>query len=171
MKPFQALLVATCLMLPLVGVAQNTELSGVWGGQLSANDQTIDAEWEFSANGFPIFSYVNNQGAARTVELSQVGQKIQYVPKGGGVQTYVLQDMSLQPNRLAYVVRSSFERSRNGDLDQQYSVTQVDLLLTTAGLKTTLVVQSESYLSDKDLSTGGPSQTVYSGLLQRLRKN
>ena len=61
------------------------DMSGAWKGRLaSADGSQADVQIDFSAKGFPLYSYTNNQGLTRQLELSQVGQHIEYVPPGGG---------------------------------------------------------------------------------------
>ena len=70
------------------------EFSGSWKGTLSGTDgSAADVQIEFSPQGFPLYTYINNKGLARQAELSQVGQTVEYVPAGGGVQRVVVKSV------------------------------------------------------------------------------
>ena len=58
--------------------------------------QAADFTATFSENGYFLFSYENNQGFVRTVELSAPGQ-IQFVPPGGGVMTMAVASVVKRP--------------------------------------------------------------------------
>lgn len=58
-----------------------------------------------------MYSYTNNKGVTRQVELSHVGQTEEYVPTGGGVQCVVVKSLEKGPGRLAVGIVGSFERA------------------------------------------------------------
>lgn len=72
--------------LLIIGAVQAADITGSWKGLLAgADSSSAEVLVDFSPSGLPLYSYTNNQGVARQVELSQVGQTIEYVPSGGGV--------------------------------------------------------------------------------------
>ena len=86
----------------------------------------------FSENGYFVFTYENNQGFVRTVELSAPGQ-IQFVPPGGGVMTMAVASVVKRPGGVAYVIHTGFERTSGGYLEQQYMTEEADYALVPAG--------------------------------------
>ena len=78
-----------------------------------------EVQIDFSPQGFPLYSYTNNKGLTRQVELSQVGQTVEYVPPGGGVQRMVVKRVEQGQGRLSVGIVGSFERASQGYLDQR----------------------------------------------------
>jgi hypothetical protein len=113
---------------------------------------------------------MNSSGAVREVELTQVGQTIEYVPQGGGVRRVVVEAIDTEPTRVAISLTESFERSRHGYLDQQQESTVVEYALIPEGLRMRVQTRNTVYLSDKEAMAGGtPSETVAEGILQRVK--
>jgi hypothetical protein len=56
---FVLMLASLCLPASMVVAA---EMSGEWQGTLEENGETSAFSMLFSADGYPIFSYTNNQG-------------------------------------------------------------------------------------------------------------
>ncbi len=111
----------------------------------------------------------NNKGIVRKVELSHVGQTVEYVPAGGGVQRVVVKTLEKGQGRLAIGIGGSFERASQGYLDQQEEITLIEYTLTPGGLGMKVSTRSTSHFSDTDMSVGGdPNSDVAEGLLQKL---
>jgi len=161
-----AVSVASVVLL-LSGVAVASELAGTWRGALTRDNKTFEVEITFSQAGYFILAYTNNSGQTRSVDLTTPGQKIQYVPPGGGVKTIVVDSIVRQPGRLSFVMRTTFERASGGYLDQRYILESLDFELTSQGLSARLVTRSATHFGDKDLSTGGGDESVTSGVLQK----
>lgn len=147
------------------------DMSGAWKGRLaSADGSQADVQIDFSAKGFPLYSYTNNQGLTRQLELSQVGQHIEYVPPGGGVQRMTVKSFAQGPNRLSVGIVGSFERGRQGYMDQRQEAALFEYTLVPEGLKMRITTRTASHFGDKDLMVGGdPNSVVAEGILQRLR--
>jgi hypothetical protein len=80
------------MALVLSDAIEAADLTGAWKGLLSSADGSqAEVQIDFSPQGFPLYSYTNNKGLTRQVELSQVGQTVEYVPPGGGVQRMVVE--------------------------------------------------------------------------------
>jgi len=93
--------VAGCLLL-MAAIVEAAELSGSWKGTLAGSDGSSgEVQVDFSPQGFPLYSYTNNKGVVRQVELSHVGQTVEYVPAGGGVQRMVVKTLRTETGRLA----------------------------------------------------------------------
>ena len=144
------------------------ELTGTWRGTVSTEGQEAEFTATFSENGYFLFTYENNQGFVRTVELSAPGQ-IQFVPPGGGVLTMAVASVVKRPGGVAYVLHTGFERTSGGYLQQQYTTEEADYALTAGGLQVRIVSRTASYFGDRGGSVGGPQDgQVVEGLLKKL---
>jgi hypothetical protein len=147
--------------------ARPEDLTGTWRGTVTVEGQAVEFTATFSENGYFLFTYENNQGLVRTVELSAPGQ-IQFVPPGGGVMTMAVASVVKRPGGVAYVLHTGFERTSGGYLEQRYVTEEADYALTTGGLRVRIVSRAASYFGDRGGSTGGPrNDQVYEGLLKR----
>ncbi len=145
-------------------------LTGVWYGTVSEGGETYQLEVTFSGDGYPIFSYTNNKYLTRQIELRSPGQNVQYVPNGGGVQTYVLEEIEKDPARLGYALRSNFQRTANGYLSENNHRYVVEYVLDGTELQVTIVHQADGYMGDREGNMmGEPSQSVAKGVLQRTQ--
>src|SRR5690349_4749900 len=109
------------LALMLVVTVQAAEFSGSWKGTLTGADfSAADVQIDFSPQGFPLYSYTDNKGIARHAELSHVGQTVEYVPAGGGVQRLIVKTLEQGEGRLSVGLQFSFERASQGYLQQTY---------------------------------------------------
>lgn len=163
---------ATMVMgLVLSNAGEAADMSGAWKGLLnSADGSQAEVQIDFSPQGFPLYSYTNNKGLTRHVELSHVGQTVEYVPSGGGVQRMVVERVEKGPGRLTVGISGSFERASQGYLDQQQESALFEYALVPGGLKMRVTTSSTSLFGDKDMIVGGdPNAVVAEGVLQRLR--
>lgn len=170
MKPF-ATLGAAVFVLALAGTLRAADLTGTWKGVLtSADGSQAEVQIDFSPQGFPLYSYTNNRGLTRQVELSHVGQQVEYVPRGGGVQRMTVKSFEKGQGGLSVSIVGSFERANQGYLDQQQEAALFEYTLVPGGLKMRVTTRSSSHFGDKDLFVGGdPQSAVAEGVLQRLR--
>jgi hypothetical protein len=146
------------------------DMAGAWKGLLrSADGSQAEVQVDFSPQGFPLYSYTNNQGLTRQVELARAGQTVEYVPRGGGVQRMVVQSVERGPGQLTVRIAGSFERASQGYLDQQQEAALFEYALVPGGLKMRVTTRSTSHFGDKDMIVGGePNAVVAEGLLERL---
>jgi hypothetical protein len=145
------------------------DLSGTWRGLMSDGEQSTDSQFTFGESGYLVIEYTNNQGTTRAVELSEVGQQVQYVPDGGGVRTLEVLALEKSPGRLGLRLRNSFERTSGGYLDQRYSEELLLFRLTSAGLEVEMRISTTSGFGDRDMSVSGGDTSVERGVLQRVR--
>ncbi len=153
------------------GSTEAAELTGAWKGVLtSADGSRAEVQIDFSAQGLPLYSYTNNKGVARQIELSHVGQTVEYVPQGGGVQRMVVKRFEQGQGRLSVSIIGSFERASQGYMDQRQEAALFEYTLVPEGLNMRVTTRTASHFGDKDLIVGGdPSSVVAEGILQRLR--
>jgi hypothetical protein len=163
-------LTTLCLLMMVVTVGA-ADLTGGWKGTLASSDGSqAEVQVDFSPQGFPLYSYTNNKGVARQVELSHIGQVVEYVPRGGGVQRMVVKTFEKGPNRLSVGIAGSFERASQGYMDQRQEVAIFEYSLAPEGLNMRVTTRSSSHFGDKDLIVGGdPNSTVAAGVLQKIR--
>ena len=164
-------MVALVMGLVLSNAGEAADLTGGWKGILSSADGSqAEVEIDFSPQGFPLYSYTNNKGLTRQVELSHVGQTVEYVPSGGGVQRMVVERVEKGPGRLTVGITGSFERASQGYLDQQQEAALFEYTLVPGGLKMRVITSSTSHFGDKDLMVGGdPNAVVAEGVLKKMR--
>ena len=156
----------------MIALAVNAaDLTGGWKGTLTSTDGSqAEVQIDFSPQGFPLYAYTNNKGVARQVELSHVGQTVEYVPRGGGVQRMVVKSFEKAPGRLTVGIVGSFERASQGYLDQRQEVAFFEYTLAPGGLNMRVTTKSTTHFGDKDMLVGGdPNSIVAEGLLQKLR--
>ncbi|HEY8006987.1 MAG TPA: hypothetical protein VIE66_09385 [Methylocella sp.] len=160
-------LVAAASMLPvfliLSGPAWANELTGRWSGTLTGT-QTYPTQFTFSDAGNLVLTYVDKSGQAKEVELSETGQQIQYVPRGGGVKTHVVESVTPRPDGLTLVLSTRYERARDGYLQQQLTVDSYDIVLDSEGLKTQFVTQTAPHFG----LTGEVTENRAEGILQKM---
>ena len=157
--------VLVCL-LPCAALADG--LAGLWSGAVSQGSDSYTLDVTFSRDGYPIFSYTNNKNLTRERELRAPGEKVEYVPKGGGVQTYVLEEIEKDAGHLVYAMRSSFQRASNGYLTQNFHRYVVEYVLDGAQLHVTIVNRTNGYMGDHEMSAiDRDSQAVAKGVLRR----
>ena len=146
------------------------EFSGSWTGTLSGSDgSAADVQIEFSLQGFPLYTYINNKGLSRQAELSQVGQTVEYVPAGGGVQRVVVKSVEKRQGRLSVDLLFSFEKASQGYLQQKQETALFEYALVPDGMKMRVTTQATSHFGDKDMIVGGhPNSAVVEGVLQKV---
>ena len=159
-----------CLLMMAFAV-HAADLTGGWKGTLTSTDGSqAEVQIDFSPQGFPLYAYTNNKGVARQVELSHVGQTVEYVPRGGGVQRMVVKSFEKAPGRVSVGIVGSFERASQGYMDQRQEVALFEYTLAPGGLHIRITTQSTAHFGDKDMIVGGdPNSIVAEGLLQKLR--
>ena len=159
------------IVLALVSTVWASNLTGSWKGTLTGADGTsADVQVDFSAQGYPLYTYTNNTGVTRQVELSRVGQTIEYVPARGGVQRVVVKSIQRGQGRISVSIVGSFEKAAQGYMDQQQEAALFEYQLGPGGLNMRLTSRSSSHFGDKDMIVGGdPNATVAEGILQKVR--
>jgi hypothetical protein len=170
-RPLRSGVAPALLSLLTLAAVQAGDITGSWKGVLTGADgSSAEVMVDFSSSGLPLYSYTNNQGVARQVELSQVGQTIEYVPSGGGVQRVVVKAIEVGAGRLAIEILGSFEKASQGYMDQHFEGALFEYALVPGGLKMKVTTQSTSHFGDKDTIVGGtPQAAVVEGLLKRVR--
>jgi len=161
---------AGALVLTMAAGAEVVELTGAWTGMLTGADgSSAEVQVDFGPGGFPLYSYTDAGGGLRQVELSRVGQVVEYVPMGGGVQRVEVKSLEKAPGRLSVLILATFEKASQGYLDQQQEAVLFEYALVPEGIMMRVTSQATSHFGDKDMIVGGDSNPVVAeGLLQKL---
>jgi hypothetical protein len=151
--------------LPTAPPAQT--IGGLWSGVLHSGSDTMETTIRISASGRTMYCYRDTEGY-REVELTRSGQRIQYVPPGGGVVTVQVQEVTRTERACAHLISWSFERAANGYMDQQYQRIAMQCKLQGDRLAVTYAETSETYMSDLSMMLGGDTKSrLFKGLLER----
>jgi hypothetical protein len=145
-----------------------TPIVGQWAGTLrgSASADTVDCDLKVAASGRPVWAFHDTNGFQHR-ELTHTGQRLQYVPPGGGVVTVTVQSVTGSSTETGYIVDYSFEGSSNGYLTQKYQRfvlagrlhgSQLDVTYSEAGL---------SSFGDKTGLAAGSDAREYRGWLTK----
>jgi hypothetical protein len=143
-------------------------IGGEWSGTLhqAVSGATLGCTLHVAPSGRPMWAYHDTSGFQR-VELTHVGQRIQYVPPERGVVTVVVQSVTASSGETGYVLDYSYEGSSNGYLTQRYQRLtlagrvrggQLDVIYSEAGV---------SAFGDKTGLTASDSGAEYRGTLVR----
>jgi len=146
---------------------ETVPIAGLWEGELTGAAGTLSVSYRIMPSGRPAFGYQPTGAPFRIEELLQEGQRIQYVPPGGGVVTVVVQGVTGSPSASGYVIKHSFEGANNGYLTQRYQQISLSMRLNGSQLETTYVEAGETYFGDRTGSTGGARRAEYTGVLRR----
>ena len=142
-------------------------IDGLWSGVLHSGSDTMETTIRISPSGRTMYCYRDTEGYSE-VELTRSGQRIQYVPPGGGVVTVQVQEVSRAERACAHLISWSFERAANGYMDQQYQRIAMQCKLQGDKLAVTYAETSETYMSDLSMMLGGDTKLrLFKGLLER----
>jgi len=147
--------------------AQRT-VHGQWSGTLRhlAGDDTLGCDLRVAPSGRPVWVYGDTSGPHET-ELTHEGQRIQYVPPGGGVATVTVLSVTGSATETGYVVDYSFEGSSNGYLTQKYQRLVLTGRLRGSQLDVSYSEAGISSFGDKTGLTATEGATEYRGSLSR----
>ena len=110
--------------------------------------------------------YGDTSGPHET-ELTHEGQRIQYVPPGGGVATVTVLSVTGSATETGYVVDYSFEGSSNGYLTQKYQRLVLTGRLRGSQLDVSYSEAGISSFGDKTGLTATEGATEYRRLTQQ----
>jgi hypothetical protein len=147
--------------------AQGT-VHGQWSGMLRhlASDDTLGCELRVAPSGRPVWAYHDTSGRHER-ELTHEGQRVQYVPPGGGVATVTVQSVTGSATETGYVVDYSFEGSSNGYLTQKYQRLVLTGRLRGSQLDVSYSEAGISSFGDKTGLAATEGATEYRGALTK----
>jgi hypothetical protein len=127
--------------------SQSGGMAGTWSGSLQcSNGRSLESIFKVSSSGNPIYEYQSKSGA-REAELTSSGQKVQYVPPGGGVVTLVVNSLSTSSDHISFALRITEERTTGETLDQNEASLTADARLSGAELEVEMNVRSQGVAS------------------------
>jgi hypothetical protein len=144
-----------------------TSISGQWSGVLRhPGGSELSCELLVAASGRPVWAFRDTNGFHQR-ELTEIGQRVQYVPPGGGVATVTVQSVTGSPIETGYVVDYSFEGSSNGYLTQKYQRIVLTGRLRGSQLDVTYAEAGTSAFGDKTGLAATEGATEHRGLLSK----
>lgn len=167
-------LALVCLLTAGSGARVSSQEVESWRGVLvqdgSEGTDGNEVEFRISSRGFPLYQYSTKTDGDREVEITHVGQVVQYVPPGGGVKTVEATELEVLEQRISMTLEAMYEGTSGGVLEQTRSRTVTVLERRADQLLVTITVTTSSVVSDPDLSVGGePITTTYRGVFRRQR--
>jgi hypothetical protein len=145
---------------------ESTTISGTWSGTLHAGAEALGCDLQVAASGRPVWAFHDTNGF-QGKELTHTGQRLQYVPPGGGVTTVTVQSVTGSATETGYVIDYSFEGTSNGYLTQKYQRIVLIGRLRGSQLDVTFSESGLSSFGDKTGLTPTEGATEYSGSLTK----
>jgi hypothetical protein len=152
---------------PARGTA-GSHIAGTWAGKMrdEAGEES-EAAFRFSEAGNLLYGY-NDQRGSHEVELVQAGQRIQFVPPGGGVTTIEFEEVFGSEQEAGYTARSSKQRvSRSGVMDQGFDRVSFHAKLQANGLAVVYESVGQKYTSGSGMMVGGDRAYRARGVLSK----
>jgi hypothetical protein len=137
-----------------------TSLAGTWTGTLACSTgEQLPATYKIAPSGNPIYEYQTSSGP-RVVELTSPGQSFRFVPPERGVATVTVEALSVAPDRIAYTLSISEERTSGDTLTQSQTTIATDATLSGAELAVQMTIRSTTTLSQPGHVVPGETQTA-----------
>lgn len=167
MKILKQYFLMTLMALISVGSSQwvyaAAPLFGIWNGMLSNEQGEIPFELAISRDGHYVFGYIDNE-IFQVVEFKIVGQKVVYIPTGGGRGELRLAYLDERDDGMTIIIEEQTQQfSPTGFLNETYSLIGIDVNLLNQSLKAILVINAKSNTETEGLVSG---ETVLNGILQ-----
>lgn len=144
----------------------DTRFAGLWKGRLTDNNgEAFDYTFRFSDAGNPVWGYTG-RNISENVELTHAGQRIQYVPPGGGVKTIVFEEIHASAEVVTFMARATFERASGGYMVSEEEYLAFDFRFVEGRLALTFTISSQK-ISSQFSGVGDGSVFRAEGLLDR----
>jgi hypothetical protein len=145
-----------------------TSMTGQWTGTLRqpGDGSELGCDLQVAPSGRPVWAFHDTSGYHQR-ELTAAGQRIQYVPPGGGVTTVTVQSVTGSAVETGYVVDYSFEGTSNGYLTQKYQRIALTGRLRGSQLDVTYAEAGTSAFGDKTGLAATEGTSEYRGLLNK----
>jgi len=141
--------------------ASSGALAGTtWTGTSSCDDgDNMQMVFKFADSGNPIYEYQTKSGL-RSVELTEVGQSLRFVPPGGGVTSITIDALEVASDRVSHTMSFSTERSSGETLTQSRARIGTDTAITDGELQVETTIRSQSVSSQPGIMAPGDEQVV-----------
>ncbi len=131
-----------------------------WTGASSCDDgESLQMIFKFADSGNPIYEYQTKSGL-RSVELSEAGQLIRFVPPGGGVTSITVDSLDVSSDRVSHTMSFSTESSSGETLTQSRSRVGTETAITDGELQVESTIRSQSVSSQPGIVAPGDEQVV-----------
>lgn len=136
-------------------------LSGTtWTGTSTCDDgENMQMIFKFAESGNPLYEYQTKSGQ-RSVELTEVGQSLRFVPPGGGVTSITIDSLNVASDRVSHTMSFSTERSYGGTLTQSRARIGTEAAITDGDLQVETTIRSQSVSSQPGIMVPGDEQVV-----------
>ena len=131
-----------------------------WSGTLACDDvDSLPVNYQFAESGNPLYDYQTKSGL-RSVELTEAGQSLRFVPPEGGVTSITFESLDVSAERISHSMRVSKERSGGGTLVQSQASIQTEAVLSGSELEVETSIRSQSVASQPGIMAPGDEQVV-----------
>ena len=131
-----------------------------WNGMLNCDDgDSLPVNYKFADSGNPLYDYQTKSGL-RSVELTEAGQSLRFVPPEGGVTSITFESLDVSAERISHSMRVSKERSGGGTLVQSRASIQTEAVLSGSELEVETSIRSQSVASQPGIMAPGDERVV-----------
>lgn len=131
-----------------------------WSGTLACDDgDSLPVNYQFAESGNPLYDYQTKSGL-RSVELTEAGQSLRFVPPEGGVTSITFESLNVSAERISHSMRVSKESSGGGTLVQSQASIQTEAVLSGSELEVETSIRSQSVASQPGIMAPGDEQVV-----------
>lgn len=142
------------------GSGSGTLAGTTWSGTSNCDDgDKLQMVFKFAESGNPIYEYQTKSGL-RSVELSEVGQLIRFVPPGGGVTSITVDSLDVSSDRVSHTMSFSTESSSGETLTQSRSRIGTENTITDGVLQVETTIRSQSVSSQPGIVAPGDEQVI-----------
>ena len=131
-----------------------------WTGTSNCDDgDSLEMVFKFADSGNPIYEY-QTKGGLRSVELTEAGQSIRFVPPGGGVTSITIESLDVSSDRASHVMSFSTESSSGETLTQSRSRIGTETAIRDEQLEVETTIRSQSVSSQPGIMVPGDEHVV-----------
>lgn len=131
-----------------------------WTGTSNCDDgDNLEMIFKFADSGNPIYEYQTKSGL-RSVELTEAGQLIRFIPPGGGVTSITVDSLDVSSDRASHVMSFSTESSSGETLTQSRSRVGTETAIRDEQLEVETTIRSQSVSSQPGIMAPGDEHVV-----------
>ena len=131
-----------------------------WTGTSNCDDgDRLEMVFKFADSGNPIYEY-QTRGGLRSVELTEAGQLIRFVPPGGGVTSITVESLDVSSDRASHVMSFSTESSSGETLTQSRSRVGTETTISEGELQVETTIRSQSVSSQPGIVAPGDEHVI-----------
>jgi len=131
-----------------------------WTGTSNCDDgDNLQMVFKFADSGNPIYEYQTKSGL-RSVELTEAGQLIRFVPPGGGVTSITVDSLDVSSDRVSHTMSFSTESSSGETLTQSRSRVGTETTIADDELQVETTIRSQSVSSQPGIVAPGDEHVI-----------